>query len=202
MLNVDLVKLVGVIAIISIMAGIAFFSGAIETKSTNKALNHSFDSSLSNDKFIFVQGWNEAELKKILNDFKKIYESDNYPAYSINIKSESINKYKLIFPDDIHPSLFIFLVNYLCYPFDLDFNNREITAAGETTLNKDFQGISPILMGQKAIFYTPKDNKDKDVVYLYSKNNTTLKMSFTNMEWENAFEPRFNELVKKLKNSF
>jgi len=63
---------------------------------------------------------------------------------------QSENLYQLKFPIGIHPQIFIYLINYLAYPFDLNLTNRSIFVVGQATLNTGFEGVDPSLIGQKS----------------------------------------------------
>ena len=144
-----------------------------------------------------MKGWDETEIKKIIRDFIESYENDGYPSYIIEPQKQSQNLYRLIFPQDIHPRLFMFLVNYIAYPFDLDLENRSLNVGGQTTLSADFD-IDPALVGKKAIFYIPERDEERTVVYLRTESGVTLANSFTEMEWKRVDDPRLANEVKNL----
>src|SRR5881275_3347899 len=104
-----------------------------------------------NDKVVFVQGWDETEMRKIIADFVKTYENDGYPPYSIEPHKQNDKLFRLQFPNDIHPLLFTFLVNYIAYPFDLYPTNRPIVVAGTSTLTRGYEGLDESLIGRKAL---------------------------------------------------
>jgi hypothetical protein len=157
-----------------------------------------FAPSEENDKVIFVKGWSEEELHKIVDDFVEIYKRDSYPAYSIEIHKQGENFYRLTFPQDIHPRLFTFLVNYIVYPFDLDFRNRSIIVGGKTTLDSAFDGVDKSLFGQKAILYIPENDKDNATVYMQTESGINLANSFTDLIWRRVSDARFPNEVKRL----
>jgi hypothetical protein len=151
-----------------------------------------------NDKVILVQGWNEAEIRKIIHDFTETYKSDGYPAYTIEPHKQSENLYRLTLPQDIHPQLFTFLVNYLAYPFNLDLRNRSLIVGGKTTLSSGFEGIDSSLVGKKAILYLPENDQDHDVVYLQTESGINLANSFTELRWRRVNDARLSSGVKNL----
>src|SRR5687767_12373734 len=104
-----------------------------------------------NDKVILVKGWNETEIQKIVTDFIATYEKDGYPAYTIEHHKLEDIAFRLTFPKDIHPLLFTFLVNYVAYPFELDFKNRSVIVGAKTTLSVEFEGLDSSFNGKKAI---------------------------------------------------
>src|SRR5579859_4410415 len=60
-----------------------------------------------NDKALIVYGWGIDELQKILGQFKTKYEIQNAKHL---IRSEG-DKLQVVFPEDLEPDLFCFLVN-------------------------------------------------------------------------------------------
>lgn len=152
---------------------------------------------LENNKVIMVSGWNEEELRKILDDF---VEEDASAAHEcrIDINKRYQNFHGLTFPEDIHPSEFACLVNYLNYPINLGLDERSIIVAGTTTLNADFQGIPPSLEGEKAILYVPENDEDYDVVYMQSETGDTFAKSMSEPAWRHVNDPRLSSEVKML----
>ena len=151
-----------------------------------------------NDKVILVKGWDESEIKKIIRDFIQTYERNGYPAYTIEHHKESGNLYRLTFPQDIHPRLFTFLVNYLAYPFDLDLKNRSIIVGGRTTLSPGFDQIDSQFVGKNAILYIPENDRERSVVYLRTESGVTLANSFTELKWKRVNDARLSYEVKNL----
>lgn len=158
----------------------------------------SFMPTPENDKVILVQGWDESEIKKIIRDFIQMYESDGYPAYTIEHHKQSENLNRLTFPQDIHPRLFTFLVNYLPYPFDLDLKNRSIIVGGKTTLSSGFEEVDSQLIGKKAILYIPEKDQGRSVVYMRTESGVTLANSFAELKWRRVNDARLSNEVKNL----
>ena len=151
-----------------------------------------------NDKVIVVKGWNAGEIQKIIDDFIETYKGDGYPTYSIEPQKQEENLFRLTFPKDVHPTLFTFLVNFLAYPFDLDFKNRTVIVAGKTTLSAAFDGVDSSLVGKKAILYIPQDDQDHDVVYMQTESGINLANSFTEIKWRRVNDARLSSAVRNL----
>jgi hypothetical protein len=149
-----------------------------------------------NDKSIVISGWTEDELRKALDDFIEDGSSDSPPKVDVQKRLE--NLYLLTFPEDIRPSEFVAMVNYLNYPIDLSPAGRAITVAGRATLNSDFEGIPQSLIGKKAVLYVPENDEDYDVVYLRAETGTILENSFNRETWRQVKEPRMGDGVKRL----
>lgn len=150
-----------------------------------------------NDKTIMVSGWNEEELNKALDDFMPQDPALSPPRISIHQRFE--NLYHLTFPEDIPPSGFAALVNYLTYPIDLGSAERTVTVAGKATLNASFAGIPESLTGRNAIFYVPENDEDYDVVYLRTEAGDVFANSFNQKRgWRRVDNPRLSAEVKAL----
>lgn len=96
-----------------------------------------FSPNLRNDKVIMVSGWNEGELRKILDGFIAEADTDS-PACRIEVQKQYENHFRLTFPEDIHPSLFASLVNYVMYPIELRTTAHSLAAVGKMTLDVPF----------------------------------------------------------------
>jgi hypothetical protein len=187
------VLLAVILVALTAVAWLSFRGKGVSTESVS-----SFTPNPMNDKIIFVKGWNEIEIQKIINDFIETYRSDGYPAYAIEPHKQEENVFRLTFPKDIHPTLFTFLVNYLAYPFDLDFQNRSIIVGGKTTLSAEFDGVDSTLVGKRAVFYVPQDDQDHDVVYMQTESGISLANSFTGTKWRRVNDARLSSEVKNL----
>ncbi len=185
---VILVALIGV-------ACLSFRGKAVSFESTPVS---SFTPNPMNDKVIFVKGWNEIEIQKIIGDFTDTYKNDGYAAYAIEPQKKEEYLFLLTFPKDIHPMLFTFLVNYLAYPFDLDFRNRSVIVGGKTTLSAEFDGVDSSFVGKKAVLYIPQGDQDHDVVYMQMESGISLANSFTETKWKRVDDARLSSEVRNL----
>jgi hypothetical protein len=187
--------LVIVLVALVAVACLSFRGGGASPESAS-ILN--FTPNPQNDKTLLVKGWNEAEIRKIIHDFIETYKNDGYPAYTIEPHKQSENLYRLTFPQDIHPLLFTFLVNYIAYPFDLDYKNRSIIVGGRTTLNAGFEGIDSSFVGKKAVLYIPENDQDYNVVYMQTESGINLLTSFDSLKWRRVNDARLSNEVKNL----
>jgi hypothetical protein len=150
-----------------------------------------------NDKAILIQGWNEDELRKILDDFVE-EDLSAFAAFRIEIEGRLETSFALTFPEDIHPAEFASLINYLAYPVNFDPAGRSIIVAAKTTLNSDFDGLPKSLEGKKALLYLPENDEDYDVVYLQTESGVTLAKSFNEGAWRKVNDARLSSAVKSL----
>jgi hypothetical protein len=151
----------------------------------------------NNDKAILVEGWNEDELRKILDDFVE-QDLSAFAAFRIELEKRFENSFVLTFPEDIHPAEFISLINYLAYPFQPDTTGRAIVVAGKTTLNSDFDGLPESFAGKQAILYIPDNDEDHDLIYLQTESSMTLAKSFNEVAWRTVKEPLLPTTVESL----
>jgi hypothetical protein len=151
----------------------------------------------NNDKTILIQGWNEDELRAILDDFVE-GDLSAFVAFRIEIEKQLEDYFALTFPEDIHPTEFASLINYLAYPVNFDLAGRSIVVAGKTTLNSDFDSLPKSLEGQKALLYLPENDRAYDVVCLQTESGVTLARSFNEGVWRRVKDARLTSAVKSL----
>jgi len=193
-----------IIWVVLIIAIVALVVAACSAHKTTREAEHAngvaFIPDPKNDKVIIVKGWDEDELRKVIGDFVNTYKNDGYAAYFIEPQKQTDKIFRLTFPNDIHPLLFTFLINYVAYPFDLDFSQRSIVVGGKTTLSSLFEGIDPSLVGQKAILYLPKDDQDHTIVYMHTTSGTNFANSFSELVWRRVNDARLSTEVQELMN--
>ena len=148
-----------------------------------------FDPVPDNDKSLWVKGWIEEDLKRILAKFEEIYKESGYPPYQVQLQQSRDDRFRLTFPADIHPQLLTLLVNYIHYPFNFDLTDRRILAVAKTTVTRGFEGLDT-LRGKQALLYVPKEDKDNDVVYMQIQAGGIFANSFTDMRWTKREDAR------------
>lgn len=183
-------------AVIVLGAVLVLIAKPVKAESSQTDLSP-FTPDPENDKAILVQGWNEDELGKILDDFVD-EDLSAFAAFRIELQKRLENSFVLIFPEDIHPAEFVTLINYLAYPINLDAAGRAIVVAGKTTLNSDFDGLPKSLAGKKALLYLPENDGDHDVVFLQTESAVTLAKAFNQGGWREVKDPRLSSAVKSL----
>jgi hypothetical protein len=156
-----------------------------------------FDADPENDKLVMVSGWNEHELRQILDDFSA-ENVTGFPPYTIELHKPREDHFRLTFPEDIHPALFASLVNYLIYPTEFGIPNRDLVVAGNTTLNSAFEGIPKNCFGQKAVLYVPEHDDDHDVVWLQTETGINFANSLDGNNWRSVDDARMPAEVKRL----
>src|SRR5882724_2611819 len=153
-----------------------------------------------NDKMIVVTGWNEEELNRIVDDF--INESTADVPLKVEIHKRFDQDFSLSFPEDVSPSDFAALVNYLNYPIDFELLNHTIEVAGKTSLSSDFQGITAPLVGKKATVYVPEGDQHYTVVHLHCEEGSNFSISLADpfTRWQPILDAKLSSQVKMLVN--
>jgi hypothetical protein len=151
----------------------------------------------NNDKTILIQGWSEAELRRILDDFVE-EDLTAFAAFRIELEKRLENSFVLTFPEDIHPAEFVSLITYLAYPINPLLDGRSIVVVGKTTLNSDFDGLPKSLAGKKALLYLPENGTDHEVMYLETESRVILAKSFAEGVWRRVEDSRLSSEADSL----
>lgn len=154
-----------------------------------------------NDKEVLVRGWKNEELRRILDDFKAMYR-DRLPAdFAVTVRPLADGAMRLTFPADLPPPFFAWFVNYIRYPKDFDLDMRSIVVLGRTTLSAAFEPPEEKMIGQKAIFYVPADDREYDLVFV-RVGAVTYEFSFSRGEWKvmssERMPPGLDSLLKQM----
>jgi len=142
-----------------------------------------------NGKEIIVRGWTDAELARILDDFKGMYRGSWGQDFPMEVSPFEGTALRITFPKDLPPLHFSYLVNYLQYPKSLDLKTHTITVVGKTILTKDFPLPDPKFDGQTATYYIPADDRDYDRVYI-KIGADTFENLFSTEAWSKVTDPR------------
>jgi len=138
----------------------------------------------NNQTSVSVRGWSQSELDKILAYFLGAYELSGKMSVKVTAKSDGV--LTIAFPDDIPPTILLFLVNYLKYPKDFDLTQRSIGVLGRVALTSAFDLPDPKLLGQRADIYVPADDDQYDLVYAKTETGAVYKIPFTNLRWKSV----------------
>ena len=141
------------------------------------------------DQELLVGGWSDSELRKILDDFQRMYRAQLPANFTTEIDPGDGGILLVKFSSDIAPNDFCFLVNYVQYPKEFDLKSRSILVVGGATMNSDFLPAAQGLVGKRIMFYIPTDDRNYDVVFA-RVNGQSYKCRFTFMRWQQAPEPR------------
>jgi hypothetical protein len=144
---------------------------------------------------ISVRGYSSKEIDSIMTAFAQLYDLD---LSTIGIGAARNGAQSISLPDDIEPKLFLFLVNYLCYPEIPIAEGRTIGVLGRAKISQGFQAPASSLIGQPARFYVPADDRDYDVVYAILTSNEAFKIPFTNLKWKRTEDARLPDAIHDL----
>lgn len=145
---------------------------------------------------IAVSGWSEAEARRILDDFANLYK---IPAVSLALRKAEAGLLDVLFPVGIASDHFLFLVNYLNYPADINLDGRSLGIAGWVSdarlLGLDIAGSS--ITG--ATVYVPDQDAEFDQVAARLGNGQCYLLGFAGMAWQATAEPRMPRIVGSIR---
>ena len=136
-----------------------------------------------------MSGWTNEELSGILTDFAGGYSDRLGTDFDYEVYPHDQASICITFPHNIPADLFSFLVNYVQYPKDYDLKGRSITVVGRALISPDFHPPEKNLIGQKAVFYIPLNDKDYDVVHV-RVGSETFANSFAAHRWKRVTDSR------------
>jgi hypothetical protein len=130
------------------------------------------------DVVLLVSGWSDAELETILSDFGGMYD---LPADAFRvIKGEAPAQIQIARPID--SKMLPFLVNYLHYPKELNFEGRQIAAVAVLKRSEALGG-PPELAGRRATIYVPANDAEFDEVFVRVEPARYFRIPFTRLQW-------------------
>jgi len=173
----------GVVILVLFSRGLFKLLGPSRSKSAGPA----FVGDPQNDKRVVVRGWRPEELRGMLADFAASYE---LPKSYVETGPGAVDRTKVLtFPRDIPPEVFLFLVNYLTYPFKHEPRDS-LAVVGTATLTSAFALPDPSLVGKQAFVYVPDADQEHDVVYVDVVGDAVYAVPFTNLRWQRVELPR------------
>ena len=185
----EVVWIVGILALV----GVLIFTVTGSSKDpSGEAIDESYVPDPDNDKKILVNGWSEPELKKILKQFESMYQEAGEFVFEIHLEPAAPELIAVVFPQDIDPVLFAFLINYIHYPKDFDLGGRAIGVLGTYSLAPSQAGYGS---GTVAV-YVPEPDDEYDQVYAHVLAGKTYVHSFTNNRWVEAVNPAMPIFVR------
>ena len=169
---------------------------AAESQVTNSDLVTLLD---EGNRLIISRGWSERELSTIVSKFASLYPEEPSAVFVANFDHYDSKTSILAFPQEMSPRIFKFLVNYIYYPHDFDFDDRNISAVGLVILDETFESS----MSGIGAFYVPKQDQEFDEVYVHTEFSENFRISFTNDLWvplENYTVPKIvDEFMSRVK---
>jgi len=146
----------------------------------------------NNNIVVVVRGWNKSELDRIVSDCLSAYE---LPESTSRISARTDGAYDIVFPKDIQPKLFFFLVNYIAYPKGFALAGRTIGVVGHAKITAAFGPPDATMIGKSVDIYLPANDFEYDLVYARLDNGEVYQISFTDLIWQRMDDPRMPSTI-------
>lgn len=130
---------------------------------------------ISNDNLILVTNASAGELDLVITGFCNMYNKQEFLVLP-RVYQLSDKQFAITFPYDIGLEVFCYMINYLCYPIELD---RPLQAIGWTTISGATALINDEYTGKQAMVYISDTDAEADNVYITTYNNVCVKQSFS-----------------------
>jgi Protein of unknown function (DUF3592) len=144
-----------------------------------------------NRKEVRARGWSRDDFKKILIDFRKIYDRCLENEIAAKIDSLKDGAILVTFPEDVPDQLFAFLINFAQYPKGFEPKPGSILVVGKAIISGKFEGrFDPKLIGREAVFYVPAGDRDFDNVYVQVGDETFAHSFALLSRWKKTADPR------------
>lgn len=128
-----------------------------------------------NDKLIVVTDVSKNNIEEVLNNFCKLYNEEKVQAYLL-LHQLGISRFAISFPQDIEGEIFYYLINYLVYPENMDWN-ASVKAWATNSGTDEF--IPNAGRNKRACFYIPQEDTEHDNVYMTTEDNINFKIGFS-----------------------
>ena len=127
------------------------------------------DSFVDNKKFIYIANISQKEITNVTIQFCNMYNHDFYQAI-LKITPIKHNTFIITFPYDIEFANYLILINYLHYPFEIEYSPK---ISGWMPLTNEVQNEQE----SWGMFYIPSDDKEYNPVYMLTENNNSYKFT-------------------------
>jgi hypothetical protein len=123
---------------------------------------------------IVVQTSDEAALRGVLGEFGVSYGAQDFASRGVALRAAD-GRIVASFPHGLRPDMFLYLVNFLHYPF----NGAGFAGAyGVATVASALDGLGlPEALGTVVVFI-PDDDEERDAVWLRTAADETWHVSF------------------------
>ncbi|MBL6851930.1 MAG: hypothetical protein ISS15_03845 [Alphaproteobacteria bacterium] len=158
----------------------------------NERMTAAFAPDPNNRIVVVVRGWNKSELDRIVLDDLSAYE---LPESTARISARADGAYDIVFPNDIQPKLFFFLVNYIAYPKGFPLAGRTIGVVGHAKITAAFGPPDATLIGKSVDIYLPANDTEYDLVYARLDTGAAYEISFTDLIWRPTDDPRMPSTI-------
>ncbi len=132
---------------------------------------------IPNDKIILVENVNREQIKSVLKKFCKMYNEDEY-AVLPRLTPLSDSRFAITFPFDDALEIVCYLVNYLNYPSEIEWN--AIVHGWATIENELSWEENKDILGKKIILYCdPEKEDDSEHTEIVTSENAGYRINFS-----------------------
>ena len=125
---------------------------------------------MSSNNLILIEGGTEGKVKKALKQWIDVYIDSLENGLTFEFYKNGLEKYVIKADDRLSNDSFFYLINYLKYPEDIDY---DIEIEGYTIgKNKD------ILKNRKLLVYISADDREYDNVFVTTNERSNYKIDF------------------------
>ena len=127
-----------------------------------------------NDKVVGVEDPDLEHLRQVVAEFAQEYDAPDFLGDATLFEVVAYGKCVLRFPRDIPADIFLYLVNFLKYPFS---GSGFADPQASCTIDIDFVRLGAPHVGSKAMIYV-SETSDYDTVRVLFSNGETWEFSF------------------------
>jgi hypothetical protein len=161
---------IGLIAIAGIV-GVGLLLTLRSPKSRPRAFSYP---ERETDMRIVVPSTDEPALREVLGEFGVSYGAQDFASKGAALQ-RSDGRIVVRFPHGLRPDMFLYLVNFLHYPFNGDgFAGSYGVATAATAL----EGLGFPEFAGKVVAFVPEDDDEQDAVWLRTVSDETWHFSF------------------------
>ena len=131
----------------------------------------------NNDKIVVIENAPYSLVKQVLTDFTANYDNPQQQHLKPFSKLHKVtdNKTVVTFPYDIDFEIFCYLVNYLKYPFEIQYSPK---IKAWTTTKSSYNWLNSKLEDKKVMLFIDPNDKEYDNVMLTTEDNVQFKIGF------------------------
>lgn len=171
-----------IIAGIIVIAALLFFAWTelknqtpkLDTNTNRPSENYFPTNKIANDKLVIIEGIDEGDAKKIIQEFCNTYNKETYQAIPALTKLSN-KKFAVTFPYDINFEIYCFFINYVNYPMEFD---KQFKTIGWTTTKQNETWITDKSQNKNVMIFVSNFDKEYDNVFMTTEDNIGYKLGF------------------------
>ena len=143
------------------------------------------DKEIPNDKIIWVTNVNKTQIESVLNDFCKMYNDGEYAALP-RLIPVSESRFAITFPYDDALEIVCYLVNYLNYPVDMEW---DAAVLGWATVENEpsWEDDKNILNKEIMLYCSPEKQNGFEHVEIVTSDNIGFRINLNSEITEDEF---------------